>query len=574
MYCLIKNRTKHSRALQNEKEGVDTMLELYGKGVSNGIAIGRLSYYSKSSDNVPKYSVSDAGTELKRYKTAVKRAKQHLQLLYDEACKRISKSESVIFQTHIMILDDSKFVETVENLILTKHLNAEFAVYDTAMKIAEIFRSLDDEYLQQRYTDIMDAANTVLEILHPKKMMQPEESEPVIIAASELLPSETISLKQNNLLGFITTKGSKNSHTAILARTLGLPLITQIKGSLSRYDGMEAIIDGQTGRVVINPDHNTIAHYKAKQKIYEGQLQNLKNQLGLPAVTKNGQMIKLSARIENIDGIEGARSSDAEGVGIFRTDYLYVKRKNPPSEDEQFSVYKTIMRAFDGRPVTISAANLSSEKSIDYLDIPKENNPAIGYKGIRVLLDNKELFMTQLRAMYRASVFGELSILLPMVNNTEEIDYVKRTIEEVKLDLRAKGQEYSNSVKLGVIIQTPAAAIISDEICRVTDFVVIGTDSLTQFTLAMDRENQKLEYFYEPYHKAVLRLIRLVCRNAHEYGKSVSLCGELACDPHMTKTFLAMKADELIVVPSKLLDVKAAVRNADTTDCERILSRI
>ncbi len=551
------------------------MLELYGKGVSNGIAIGRLSFYAKSTDNnVPKYSVSDTASEYKRYKTAVKLAKQRLQLLYDEACKRISKSESVIFQTHIMILEDSKFVETVEKLILAEHLNAEFAVYDTALKIAEIFRSLDDEYLRQRYTDIIDAANTVLDILHPKKPIMADKTSPVIVAAAELLPSETISFNQNNLLGFITSKGSRNSHTAILARTLGLPLITQIKGSLSRFDGMEAIIDGQTGRVVINPDHNTLAHYMAKQRMYREKLQNLKNQLGLPAVTRNGQRIRLLARIENIDGLESARKSDAEGVGIFRTDYLFAKRKSPPSEEEQFSVYKTVLRAFEGRPVVIAAANLGSEKSISYLDIPEENNPAIGYKGIRVLLDNKELFMTQLRALYRASVYGRLSILLPMVNNTEEIEYVKRTLEEVKLELKSKGQEHADRIGLGVMIETPAAALISDEICRITDFVTIGTNSLTQYTLAMDRENQKLEYFYEPYHKAVLRLIRLVCSNAHKSGKTVAVCGELACDPHMTKSLLAMEADELIVMPSKLLDIKSAVRGCDTTDKDKILSRI
>ena len=551
------------------------MLELYGKGVSNGIAIGRLSFYSKSTDNtIPKYSVSDTNAEYKRYKTAVKLAKQRLQFIYDEASKHVGKSESVIFQTHIMILEDSKFVENVESLILSKHLNAEFAVYDTALKIAEIFRSLDDEYLRQRYTDIIDAANTVLDILHPQKEPGSDDNVPVIIAASELLPSETISLNQNNLLGFITSKGSKNSHTAILARTLGLPLITQIKGSLSRFDGMEAIIDGGTGRVVINPDHNTLAHYKAKQRLYQDKLKNLKNQLGLPAVTKNGQVVRLMARIENIDGLEAARTSDTEGVGIFRTDYLFAKRSSPPTEEEQLSVYKTVLRAFEGKPVVIAAANLGSEKSISYLDIPEEKNPAIGYMGIRVLLENKELFMTQLRAIFRASVFGDLSILLPMVNNTEEIDYVKRTLEEVKLELKAKGQEHAEKIGLGVMIETPAAALISDEICRITDFVTIGTNSLTQYTLAMDRENQKLEYFYEPYHKAVLRLIKFVCRNAHANGKKISVIGELACDSHMTKTLLAMDADAFIITPSKVLDIKAAVRSCDTTDKETILSRI
>ncbi len=550
------------------------MLELYGKGVSDGIAIGKLAFYSNSSDNVPKYSVTDTTAELKRYKNAVKAAKRHLMSLYEEACKHLSKSESVIFQTHIMILEDSKFVETVESLILTKHLNAEFAVKDTAMKIAEIFRSMDDEYLQQRYTDIIDAANTVQEILRPKQKPLSGDAEPVIVAASELLPSETISLKQRNLLGFVTTKGSRNSHTAILARTLGLPLVTQIKGSLSRYDGMEAIIDGQSGRVVISPDHNTVAHYRAKQKHYEQQQQYLRDQIGLPSVTKDGQAITLSSSIDTLDGVEAAKNSDAVGVGLFKTDYLFAKRAKPPTEQEQLAVYETLLRTFENQRIVIQLANLGSEKSIPYLDIPEEKNPAIGYKGIRVLLDNKELFMTQLRALFRASVNGNLAILLPMVNNIEEIDYVKRTIEEVKLALRAKRQKYSPNIALGTMIETPAAALIADEICRISDFVMIGTNSLTQYTLAMDRENQKLEYFYEPYHKGVLRLIRYVCRMAHTYHKPVAVGGELASDTHMTKSFLAFEADELVVVPSKLLDVKAAVRAVDAADKEAFLQRL
>ena len=550
------------------------MLELYGKGVSDGIAIGKLAFYSNSSDNVPKYSVTDTTAELKRYKNAVKAAKRHLMALYEEACKHLSKSESVIFQTHIMILEDSKFVETVESLILTKHLNAEFAVKDTAMKIAEIFRSMDDEYLQQRYTDIIDAANTVQEILRPKQKPLSGDAEPVIVAASELLPSETISLKQRNLLGFVTTKGSRNSHTAILARTLGLPLVTQIKGSLSRYDGMEAIIDGQSGRVVISPDHNTVAHYRAKQKHYEQQQQYLRDQIGLPSVTKDGQAITLSSSIDTLDGVEAAKNSDAVGVGLFKTDYLFAKRAKSPTEQEQVAVYETLLRTFENQRIVIQLANLGSEKSIPYLDIPEEKNPAIGYKGIRVLLDNKELFMTQLRALFRASVNGNLAILLPMVNNIEEIDYVKRTIEEVKLALRAKRQKYSPNIALGTMIETPAAALIADEICRISDFVMIGTNSLTQYTLAMDRENQKLEYFYEPYHKGVLRLIRYVCRMAHTYHKPVAVGGELASDTHMTKSFLAFEADELVVVPSKLLDVKAAVRAVDAADKEAFLQRL
>lgn len=571
IYCLILNRVLLRRFIL---KGVIGMMEIYGKGVSDGIAVGRIYYYSSEKNNIPKYSVSDTAAELKRYKNALRSAKKNLGELYDEACRRVSKNESVIFQTHIMILEDSKFVGSVEELILNRGLNAEFAVYDTAQKIAEIFRSIDDEYLKQRYTDILDAANTVLEILHPRRSSLTADNEPVILAAPELLPSETISFKQENMLGFITNKGSKNSHTAILARTLGLPLITQIKGSLSRFDGQLAIIDGQTGRIVIGPDHNTLAHYRAKQKRYLEKQLRLKSQLGLPSVTKDGKNIGLTVSIDNIDNLSVLKESDAQGVGIFKTDYLFANRKTPPSEEEQLSVYKTVLKAFENKQVVFSLANLSSEKGVSYIDIPEEKNPAIGYKGIRVLLSNKSLFMTQLRALFRASAFGKLSIVLPMVNNADEIEYVKRSLEEVKLQLRSKGYDFSGDIRLGTLIETPAAAIISDEISRISDFLIIASNALTQYTLAMDRENQKLEYFYEPYHKAVMRLIKLICKNAHKSGKKVALCGELACDVHTTKNFLAMGIDEFIVVPSRLLDVKAAIRETDTTEAKALIDRL
>lgn len=551
------------------------MVELYGRGVSNGIAIGKLSFHSKDKSDIPKYTVTDPKAELKRYRQAVKAAKQQLQQLYNEACKHVSKSESIIFQTHIMILEDSKFVETVETCILSMHLNAEFAVHNTAEKIAEIFNSLEDEYLRQRSSDIIDAANTVLEILMPQKKQQIcDDNIPVIIAANELMPSETISFYKENLIGFVTNKGSKNSHTAILARTMGLPSVIQIKEPLSRFDGMNAIIDGQNGRVIINPDNKTLTQYRVKQEIYIKKQQRLKNQLGLPSVTKNGQKIILAANIGSLEAINSAKNNNSEGIGLFKTDYLFTNRKTPPGEEEQLEVYKTLLKAFDSSEVVVCLANLSSDKKINYLDIPSEDNPAIGYRGIRVLLNNKDFFMTQLRALFRASIYGKLSIVLPMVNNIEEIEYARRTIEDVKLELKAKGQDYSKDVKIGTLINTPAAAIISDEICRVSDFVMIGTSTLTQFTLAMDRENQKLEYFYEPYHKAVLRLIRLVCRNAHEKGKTVSVCGELASDNFITPLFLALGVDKLVVVPSKLLDVKSVVRETDTSDCSKYLARL
>lgn len=551
------------------------MLELCGKSVSKGIAIGKISFYSNKNKNIPKYEIDNADKELERYKNGLKLAKTHLQSLYNEACKRVSEKESIIFKTHIMILEDSKFVEMVEHYIKNKKWNVEFAVHSTASQLAEIFRQLDDDYLQQRYSDILDAANTLLEILRPKtKSYRENENEPIIIAASELLPSETIRFKKETLLGFITNNGSKNSHTAILARTMELPAVTHIAESLADFNGMTAIIDGQKGKIFIDPDNNTLALYKAQKKRYQRERLNLKRQLGLPSITKNGQYIRLSASLFDLDDIAAAENNDAEGIGFFRSEYVFANRKSSPSEEEQFEVYKTIIKPFNDSLTTICTANLDSEMKLSYLDLPNEKNPAMGYKGIRVLLSNPNLFKTQLRALYRASVYGKLRILLPTINSIDEVEYVKRTIKEVKSELRLQGIPYGNHIQLGAVIETPAAAIISDEISKMVDFVTIDTDSLTQYTLAIDRENRKLEYFYEPYHKSVLRLIQFVCQHVHNNQKTVAICGELASDTYMTPLLLALKVDELAIVPSKILSVKSVVRDTDTTDCSKILTKL
>lgn len=551
-----------------------SMIELYGCGVSNGIAIGKLSYYRNNDSNIPEYEVVDTNAELLRYRNGMKLAKKYLQKLYEAACERVSKSESVIFQTHIMILEDSKFVETVENCITKKKKNAEFAVHTAATTFANIFKKLDDEYLKSRYCDIIDAANTLLEILQNRKTENQKNSEPVIIAADDLLPSETISFKKESLLGFVTNHGSKNSHSAILARTMGVPSVAQIEKPLAQYNGMTTIIDGHLGKIIINPDRNTIALYHAKKERYNKQQKLLKQQIGLESVTKNGQHITLSANIGLLEDIETAKDNDAENIGLFRSEFLFLRRNSYPNEDEQFEAYKTIIKAIKNQRAVIRTADINVDSGINYLDIPKEKNPAMGFRGIRISLSNNEFFKTQLRALYRASVYGRLCILLPMVDSIEEIEFVKRIIDKVKAELKAKGQSFSENVELGVMIETPAAAIISDEICKAVDFVSIGTNDLTQYTLAIDRSNQKLEYFYRPYHPAILKLIRFIAENAHKNGKRVSICGELASDTAMTETFLAMNIDELSMVPSKILKVKAKVRETDTTDCSDILAKI
>ena len=547
------------------------MLELYGKGVSKGIAIGKI-YFHSNIENVPKYEVENPEKELERYKKALVLAKEHLMSVYKEALETLGENESAIFKTHIMILQDSKFVENVRHCISVQKLNAEFAVYTTGMKLADIFKQLDDEYLQQRYYDILDAANSLIEILSPKQKTVIND-EPFIIAAPELLPSETVKFRKRNLLGFVTNNGSKNSHAAILARTMELPAVTHISENLSKFNGMNAIVDGQSGKIFIEPDNNTLALYTARKNRQTREQINLKRQSGLPSVTKNGQFIRLSANITDTD-ISDAHSADADGIGIFRTEPLFINRDSPPSENEQFQFYKSILKQFKDSSVTISAANLSCGKGINYIDLPDETNPSMGYRGIRVLLSNPSIMKTQLKALFRASHFGSLRILFPMINSIDEIDYIKRTIKEIKSELLLKNIPFSNNVQTGVIIETPASAIISDDIAKAVDFAAIDTHALTQHILAIDHENIKLEYFYEPYHKSVLRLIKFICDNFHKNNKPVSVFGELACDTYITPMFLALHADELAVVPSKLLAVKAAVRETDTSDCSKILSKL
>lgn len=552
------------------------MLELYGHSVSNGIAIGKLSYYNNGKDNIPEYEVNNTQKEFERYNKAKNKAKKHLEKLYQSACECVSQHESVIFQMHIMILDDSKFVESVEHSILKKKKNAEYAVHHAAVTLSNLFTQMDDEYMRERGQDIIDASNSILDFLMNKNQNTDDENidEPIIIAAKDLLPSETISFKKENLLGFITNYGSQNSHSAILARTMGVPSVVQIKEPLFNYNGMTTIIDGQLGKIIINPDKSTITLYRAKKERYNRQQQLLKKQIGLESVTKNGQKIRLSANIGLLEDIEKAKSNDAEGIGLFRSEFLFLHREKSPTENEQFEAYKTVIKSMQPHTTVIRTVDVGSDKGIKYLNIPPEKNPAMGFRGIRICLSNNDFFRTQLRALYRASIYGKLRILLPMINNLNEIDFVNRIIEEIKNELRLNNIPFDENVEVGITIETPASAILSNELCQAVDFISIGTNDLTQYSLGIDRENQLLEYFYEPYHPAIIRLIKMTTDNAHKHGKWISICGELASDTSMTKTFLALGIDELSMVPSKILKVRAKVRECDTTDCNDILNKI
>lgn len=551
------------------------MKELIGKGVSDGIAIGKLYFFKKSVLDIPDYEVEDVELEMARYHAGMELAKEQLRSLYDDACGKVTKKESVIFQTHILILEDSKFKESVESAI-RKRKNAELAVYEASKKLVAIFNEIDDEYFRARCNDIVDAAHILLQILQNKtaKTASISGNAPVIVAAADLLPSDTISFDEESLLGFATNGGSQNSHTSILARTMGLPSVIQIHEPLGSFSGQTAIIDGRLGKVIVDPDINTMALYNAKRDRYIKQQQRLKKQIGLPSETKNRQYIKLSAEIGRIDDLEKARANDAEGIGHFKSELLFMNRKKAPDENEQFETYKAMLRAFPDKNVNICAADCGTGKGIEYLDIPNEKNPALGFKGIRILLENPELFRVQLRALYRASAFGKLSIQLPMISSIEEIMYVKREIDKIKNELRLRGENFDPDVRIGAVIETPASAVISDEISREVDFLTINTNNLVQYTLAMDRENQKLSDFYRPYHPAVRRLIKMVIDNAHKNNIKVLVRGEVVEDSAMTKYLLALRADELVIRPDSILRIKAAVRETGADEIKDALEKM
>ncbi len=548
------------------------MKVINGTSVSNGIAIGKLHFYKDTLGDIPDYKVDDVEAELQRYHRSMFTAKECLVSLYEDACQKVTKDEAVIFKTHILVLEDAKLKKLVEAEI-NGGRNAEAAVYDAFKDLALVFKNLDDEYFSARYSDILDVAHIIIGILQDNYNREKniDKAGPVIIAARDFFPSDTVSFDREKLLGLVANESSYNSHTSILARTMGIPSVIQIDEPLDGYDNKTAVIDGQLGKIIIDPDKNTLAMYKAKLERYEKQQQRLKNQIGRPSQTKNKQNVRLSVDISSLEDISSALNNDADGIGIFRSETLFTNRGKAPDEAEQIETYKTLLKAFGKKGVVISTANGSSEMGMSYLDIPHEKNPALGFNGIRISLENSDFFRTQLRALFRASVYGALSILLPMVSSTEEIDYVKREIEEIKKELTLQGEKFSDNIKLGLMVETPAAAILSDELCGQVDFVNIGTDNLTQYTLAMDKDNKKLVDFYRPYHPAVKRLIRITIDNAHKHGKPVAISGHYASDTAVTKLLLALKADELVVSPSEILKVKASVTETDTSNPEKIL---
>lgn len=539
------------------------MVVLEGKSVFGGVAIGKLFFLKKNSEKIIRYKVDNTESELKRFEDARLLAIKQLEELYNKAFEEVGESNAMIIQIHQMMLEDVDYLDSVKNIITTQGVNAEYAVGVTGDNFAQMFSTMEDDYMVERATDVKDISERVIGVLsnHDTKIII---NEPVIIAADDLAPSETVQLDKKNILSFVTRKGSVNSHTAILARNMNIPAVIGIGDALkSEYDGMDTIIDGFTGTVYIEPNEsirNEMALKKKKDEERKALLLELK---GKENITKDGQRINIFANIGDADDIGNVLKNDAGGIGLLRSEFIYLEKNTFPTEEEQFAIYKYVAESMAGKKVIIRTLDIGADKQADYFNLPKEENPAMGYRAIRICLTQKDIFKTQLRALYRASAYGNISIMFPMIISLEEILEIKEVVREVIEELNSLGIEFNQDLELGIMIETPAAVMISDLLAKEVDFFSIGTNDLTQYTTAIDRQNPMLEKFYNPHHLAILRMIKMATDNAHKNGIWIGICGELGADLSLTETFLSMGIDELSVSPSLVLGLRKKVRETD-----------
>ena len=547
-----------------------------GKSVLNGIAIGKLKIYKKKDTAISTAPVADTAAELERFEAARQKAIEQQTALYEKALAEAGEDIAEVFNIHAMMLDDDDFVDAIKEIINGQKMCAEYAVKTAGNNQAAVFSAMDDPYLQARSADVLDIAQAMLDILQGVDNASLQGTEPSILVAEDLAPSETVRMDKSLLLGFITREGSSNSHTAILARTMGIPAIVGMGDALKpEYEGRAAIADGSTGALVIDPDDDTrdrLMKKRDEQLRLQRLLETLKGQAN---VTKDGKTIRIYCNIGSPEDVHAVQVNDGGGIGLFRSEFLYLNTSDYPTEDQQFEAYKQVLSDMDGKEVIIRTLDIGADKQIGYFDLPKEDNPAMGMRALRICLTRPEIFKTQLRALFRASAFGKLGIMFPMVTSVWEVREAKKLCEEVKRELKQEGIPYSEEVQIGIMIETPAAAINSDRLAKEVDFFSIGTNDLTQYTLACDRQNNDLGRFYDPHHPAVLRLIRLVTENAHKNGIWVGICGELGADLALTETFLAIGVDELSVTPRSVLPLRNAVRMTDTRETsDRILSEL
>ena len=541
-----------------------------GKSVFGGIAIGKISVYQKGEQQVKRVKIADADAEMERYADAKNAAVEQLQKLYDKALKEVGEANAAIFEIHQMMLDDDDYNESVENIIRTQMVNAEYAVAATADNFAQMFASMDDDYMKERAADVKDISERLLAILQGADSNKVDTNEPVIIVADDLAPSETVQLDKDMVLSFVTVHGSLNSHTAILARTMAIPALigTEALPLNASVDGKLGIVDGFNGKIYVDPDENILTEMKAKQQEDLEKKQLLQTLKGKENITLDGQKVMLYANIGNIKDLATVIQNDAGGIGLFRSEFIYLEREDYPTEEEQFQIYKTVAETMAGKRVIIRTLDIGADKQCDYFNMEHEENPALGCRAIRICLTRPEIFKTQLRALFRASAYGKLAIMYPMITSVKEVHRIKEIVEEVKAELTKQGIEFGTPEQ-GIMIETPAAAMVSDELAKEVDFFSVGTNDLTQYTLAIDRQNTKLDEFYDAHHPAVLRMISMVAENAHKAGIWAGICGELGADTTLTQEFLAMGIDELSVSPGSILPIRKIVLETNVTDYKK-----
>lgn len=540
------------------------MLTLKGKSVFSGISIGPLALFHRNTISTAVRPIEDVDAEIARFQKAREEAIGQLKDLYVKAVDKVGEEQAAVFEVHQMMLDDDDYIEGIETKICDEKMNAEAAVDQTAQKFAEMFRSMEDAYMQARAADVLDISRRVEQQLCGGPGIDFSNYDHVIIAADDLAPSETLQLDTDKILGFVTSAGSTNSHTAILARTLGIAAVVSTGTQLHNdVDNMTAIIDGTTGTVYINPDEETMAAMKQKQKEEELRVAALEQVRGVPTGTKDGKKINLYANIGNPGNLPQVLANDAEGIGLFRSEFLYLESSDYPTEDQQFEAYKQAAEALQGKTVVIRTLDIGADKKVDYFQLDSEENPAMGMRAIRICLTRVDLFKTQLRALLRASAYGKIAIMFPMIISVWEVQRCKEILNEVRQELDEKGIAYDKDMEIGIMVETPAAAVMSEELAKEVDFFSIGSNDLTQYTLAIDRQQTQLDAFFDPHHPAVLKLIQMTIENGHKAGIWVGICGELGADLTLTETFLRMGVDELSVSPPSVLPLREKVRSLD-----------
>lgn len=541
------------------------MKQFTGKGVYGAVAMGKISLFKKQDTVIQRTSVTDTEAEKARVEAAKATASEQLQAIYEKALKEVGETNAQIFEIHMMMLEDDDYNESIQNIIDTQKVNAEYAVSITADNFAEMFSAMDDAYMQARAADVRDISDRIIANLTGNVAVQEDSDEKRIICADDLAPSETVSLDKDKVLAFVTAHGSSNSHTAILARNMNIPAVIGVGSDFLKevQDGTEAIVDGFTGEIFVEPDEETRQRLLEKQRADEEKKRLLLELKGKENITKDGTKVNIYANIGSVDNIGAVLLNDAGGIGLFRSEFLYLENTDYPNEEQQFLAYKRVLESMAGKKVIIRTLDIGADKQVDYFHLKKEDNPAMGYRAIRICLTRPEIFKTQLRALYRASIYGNLGVMFPMITSVSELEKILAICEEVKAELREQGVTYSDTMELGIMIETPAAAIISDRLAPMVDFFSVGTNDLTQYTLACDRQNPDIEPFIDTHHEAILRLIEMSAKNAHANGAWIGICGELAADTTLTETFLRMGIDELSVSPAFVLKVRDAVRNVD-----------